>query len=339
MLHAAAWTDVDGAESDPQEAAAVNVGGTQHVAELGAPLVYFSTDYVFDGRKTEPYVESDGPNPLSVYGRTKLHGEAAAGEDAWIARSSWLFGSTGHNFVRTMLALGRERGRGRRRRRPARLPDVCRPSRSGGARAARTAVRGLARRGGRRLHVGGVRRGDLRRGGDRLPRPADHDGRARPAGAATRVLGAPQRAAQAPAPAALARGPPRLPRALAQVVFSQKPTSACCRLVKGSASSRSTARAAAFPRAEPSGRAQPARRSGTGSTPPRPRRGSSGARSAPDSRRRIRRSRCGVDPTSNGRNVSPYGSRCRSGMTTSIAKQPPGSRCAATFWKHATCAS
>jgi dTDP-4-dehydrorhamnose reductase len=109
VLHAAAWTDVDGAESDPQEAAAVNVGGTQHAAELGVPLVYFSTDYVFDGRKREPYVESDGPNPLSAYGRTKLHGEAAAGEDAWIARSSWLFGWTGRNFVRTMLDLGRER--------------------------------------------------------------------------------------------------------------------------------------------------------------------------------------------------------------------------------------
>ena len=109
VLHAAAWTDVDGAESEPQEAAAVNVGGTQHVAELGVPLVYFSTDYVFDGRKREPYVESDGPNPLSVYGRTKLHGEAAAGEEAWIVRSSWLFGWTGRNFVRTMLDLGRER--------------------------------------------------------------------------------------------------------------------------------------------------------------------------------------------------------------------------------------
>jgi dTDP-4-dehydrorhamnose reductase len=70
VLHAAAWTDVDGAEADPQGAAAVNVGGTQHAAELGAPLVVFSTDYVFDGRKTEPYVESDSPNPLSVYGRT-----------------------------------------------------------------------------------------------------------------------------------------------------------------------------------------------------------------------------------------------------------------------------
>ena len=109
VLHAAAWTDVDGAESEPQEAAAVNVGGTQHVAELGVPLVYFSTDYVFDGRKREPYVESDGPNPLSVYGRTKLHGEAAAGEQAWIVRSSWLFGWSSRNFVRTMLALGRER--------------------------------------------------------------------------------------------------------------------------------------------------------------------------------------------------------------------------------------
>ena len=56
VLHAAAWTDVDGAEVDPQGAAAVNVGGTQHAAELGAPLVFFSTDYVFDGRKREPYV-------------------------------------------------------------------------------------------------------------------------------------------------------------------------------------------------------------------------------------------------------------------------------------------
>ena len=109
VLHAAAWTDVDGAEDDPQGAAAVNVGGTANVAALGAPLVYYSTDYVFDGRKREPYVESDGPNPQSAYGRSKLHGEAAAGERAWIVRSSWLFGPTGHNFVRTMLRLGAER--------------------------------------------------------------------------------------------------------------------------------------------------------------------------------------------------------------------------------------
>ena len=109
VLHTAAWTNVDGAESDPQGAAAVNVGGTQHVAELGAPLVAFSSDYVFDGRKRVPYVESDPPNPQSAYGRSKLHGEAAAGEDAWIVRTSWLFGWTGHNFVRTMLELGASR--------------------------------------------------------------------------------------------------------------------------------------------------------------------------------------------------------------------------------------
>lgn len=109
VLHAAAWTDVDGAEEDPQGAAAVNVGGTQNVAALGAPLVYFSSDYVFDGHKDGPFVESDAPNPLSVYGRTKLHGEAAAGEGAWIVRSSGLFGWTSRNFVRTMLRLGAER--------------------------------------------------------------------------------------------------------------------------------------------------------------------------------------------------------------------------------------
>ena len=109
VLHAAAWTDVDGAEDDPQQAAAVNVGGTANAASLGAPLVAYSTDYVFDGEKREPYLESDGPNPRSAYGRSKLHGEAAAGERAWIVRSSWLFGATGHNFVRTMLRLGAER--------------------------------------------------------------------------------------------------------------------------------------------------------------------------------------------------------------------------------------
>jgi dTDP-4-dehydrorhamnose reductase len=109
VLHAAAWTDVDGAEASPQVAAAVNVGGTQHVLELGVPVVLFSTDYVFDGRKREPYVESDAPSPLSVYGRTKLQAEGAARDDAWIVRTSWLHGWTGTNFVRTMLRLGAER--------------------------------------------------------------------------------------------------------------------------------------------------------------------------------------------------------------------------------------
>ena len=109
VLHAAAWTNVDLAEEHPQDAASVNIGGTLHVAELGAPLVYYSTDYVFDGKKSAPYVESDAPNPLSVYGRTKLHGEAAAGERSWIVRTSGLFGPSGTNFVRTILRLGKER--------------------------------------------------------------------------------------------------------------------------------------------------------------------------------------------------------------------------------------
>ena len=108
VLHTAAWTDVDGAEADPQGAAAVNVAGTAHAAALRLPLVTFSTDYVFDGRKRTPYVESDGPNPMSAYGRTKLHAEAAAGPNAWILRTSWLFGATGHNFLLTMLRLGAE---------------------------------------------------------------------------------------------------------------------------------------------------------------------------------------------------------------------------------------
>ncbi|HET7758590.1 MAG TPA: dTDP-4-dehydrorhamnose reductase [Gaiellaceae bacterium] len=107
VLHAAAWTNVDGAESDPAGAELVNVEGTRNVAALGAPVVYFSSDYVFDGTEREPYVESDEPRPVSVYGRTKLEGEHEV-RDGWIVRSSWLFGPTGTNFVRTMLRLGAE---------------------------------------------------------------------------------------------------------------------------------------------------------------------------------------------------------------------------------------
>ena len=106
VLHAAAWTDVDAAEERPEAAETVNVRGTENVVRLGAPVVFFSTDYVFDGSKNEPYVESDQPNPLSVYGRTKLAGEQRV-RDGWIVRSSWLFGWTGRNFVRTMLQLAR----------------------------------------------------------------------------------------------------------------------------------------------------------------------------------------------------------------------------------------
>ncbi len=109
VLHAAAWTDVDGAEDDPQGAAAVNVGGVQNAASLGAPLVVWSTDYVFDGTKLSPYLESDAPSPTNAYGRTKLLGEAAAGPESWVIRTSWLFGWTSRNFVRTILRLAAER--------------------------------------------------------------------------------------------------------------------------------------------------------------------------------------------------------------------------------------
>jgi dTDP-4-dehydrorhamnose reductase len=108
VLHTAAWTNVDGAQAQRDQAFAVNEGGTANVVALGARVVYFSTDYVFDGSKTEPYVESDRPRPISVYGESKLAGERLV-EAGWIVRSSWLFGPTGHNFVRTMLGLGAER--------------------------------------------------------------------------------------------------------------------------------------------------------------------------------------------------------------------------------------
>ena len=106
VLHAAAWTDVDGAQAHPEEAERVNVLGTRNVVAIGAPVLYYSTDYVFDGRKSEPYVESDEPSPISVYGRTKLAGEREV-RDGWIVRTSWLFGWTGRNFVRTLLALAK----------------------------------------------------------------------------------------------------------------------------------------------------------------------------------------------------------------------------------------
>jgi len=108
VLHAAAWTDVDGAEAHPAAAELVNVNGTRNVVAQNVPVVYYSTDYVFDGSKREPYVEADEPRPLSAYGRTKLDGEREVRE-GWIVRSSWLFGWTGTNFVRTMLRLAAER--------------------------------------------------------------------------------------------------------------------------------------------------------------------------------------------------------------------------------------
>jgi len=116
IVHAAAMTNVDGCESDPDGALRVNRDATRHVADLarerGVVFVYVSTDYVFDGTKRSPYLEEDPTGPINVYGRSKLEGERAAidsGARALIVRTSWLFGPGGKNFVDT-IASKLERG-------------------------------------------------------------------------------------------------------------------------------------------------------------------------------------------------------------------------------------
>ncbi len=108
IVHAGAWTDVDGCETDPDHAYATNALGTRHVAEgarmVEARVCYVSTDYVFDGTRTRPYHEWDAVNPLSVYGRSKLGGEAALGPQDTVVRTSWVCGRQGRNFVRTILS-------------------------------------------------------------------------------------------------------------------------------------------------------------------------------------------------------------------------------------------
>jgi dTDP-4-dehydrorhamnose reductase len=117
VINCAGYTNVDGAEEEPDEALRVNAAGARVVAAAaarrGAGVLYVSTDYVFDGSKRAPYLESDEPRPLSSYGRSKLAGEretAAATPRHFVVRSSWLFGAHGRNFVDTMLSAGRERG-------------------------------------------------------------------------------------------------------------------------------------------------------------------------------------------------------------------------------------
>ena len=112
IVNCAAWTDVDGAEADEAAALAVNGAGAANLARAavahGARVVQVSTDYVFDGSATRPYVESDPTAPISAYGRTKLAGERAvldASPDHAVVRTAWLFGPAGPNFVATMLAL------------------------------------------------------------------------------------------------------------------------------------------------------------------------------------------------------------------------------------------
>jgi dTDP-4-dehydrorhamnose reductase len=113
VVNCAAWTDVDGAEEAVEEALRINAHAAGIVAAaaaaVGASIVLPSTDYVFDGTGERPYVESDETSPLSSYGRSKLAGEvetAAANPKHFVARTSWLFGTGGRNFVETMLSLG-----------------------------------------------------------------------------------------------------------------------------------------------------------------------------------------------------------------------------------------
>lgn len=115
-IHAAAFTNVDGCESEPNAAYRVNALGTQNVAlacqSCGAALVYISTDYVFDGTKSEPYWEWDLPNPQSTYARSKLAGEHLTQmlmDKFYIVRTAWLYSRTGKNYVKTVLRLADER--------------------------------------------------------------------------------------------------------------------------------------------------------------------------------------------------------------------------------------
>ena len=116
IVNPAAYTAVDKAEAEPEQAHAINATAPGVLAEeakkLGALLVHYSTDYVFDGGKTDPYSEDDRPNPQSVYGRSKLAGEdavRASGCAHVILRTSWVYGVHGGNFVKTVLRLARER--------------------------------------------------------------------------------------------------------------------------------------------------------------------------------------------------------------------------------------
>jgi dTDP-4-dehydrorhamnose reductase len=117
IVNAAAYTAVERAETDAAMAFRINAEAPAMLAEtareIGACMVHYSTDYVFDGAKGSPYIEDDMPAPLNVYGRSKLAGEqavAAAGIDHLILRTSWVYGMRGNNFLLTMLKLARERG-------------------------------------------------------------------------------------------------------------------------------------------------------------------------------------------------------------------------------------
>ena len=175
VIHCAAYTAVDRAESDAALANLLNVEGTRNVAracrEREALVVTFGTDYIFDGTSSRPYREEDAANPLSVYGKTKWAAELALreeGVDHLLVRTQWMFGPAGKNFIRTILEKARG-GNASRCLRPGRVPDVFegpgrrRPEAAGGGRAGDGPL--LQRRGDelvrpRRARAGAVRDAD-----------------------------------------------------------------------------------------------------------------------------------------------------------------------------------
>ena len=116
IIHCAAWTAVDKAEEQVDLCRKVNKDGTEYIAEvceqLDIPMMYFSTDYVFDGKGETPWNEYDHRDPLNIYGLTKYEGELAVErlQKHFIIRIAWVFGINGNNFIKTMLRLGKERG-------------------------------------------------------------------------------------------------------------------------------------------------------------------------------------------------------------------------------------
>ena len=205
VINAAAWTAVDAAETDPEGATRANCDGPAWLARLcaeaGIPLIHVSTDYVFDGDKGAPYVETDPTGPTGVYGSTKLAGEAAvltACPRAIVVRTAWVYSATGKNFVRTMLTLGKTRDHLRvvadQRGCPTAAADLAdivlgiAPRRD--CRVARRLPRRVPQLRHRRDQLARFRRSHLRRSrparGEPTDRGADHHGGVPDAGQATR---------------------------------------------------------------------------------------------------------------------------------------------------------
>ena len=149
IVNAAAYTDVDGCETNRDACFAVNAEGVRNIAcackDSGAKIVHYSTDYVFDGTKGEPYLEDDPCRPINTYGASKRRGEELlieTAENHVLIRTAWLYGRQGKNFVKAILAKARDEGSAAGRRRPGGLPHLQLRSRPGDKTARRTGLPG-----------------------------------------------------------------------------------------------------------------------------------------------------------------------------------------------------